>query len=808
MVDIIWNEGPYKFVDPIRYFKANDPYYWEVDNIPLKQLQENITWVKDQLGRFSITGIKRESLDELRPYVSGANNTARVRPGRYTARVNDAYDMAGTESSTAEQRQLQQLQLFLGKKIGELDHWNANTETLGGIVGEVLAKFKTKQIENATHMTGLVERTFTHPVIDAYTTANEWVTSPDGHPSVTGAGQNLSGLFKPPFPLSEVLLWASTENQSKGNYVTKVFDTKNRQLGFLPLATAENHMIKRWRGVFRTSIVDVPEELSIEIPRFDKNDFFYHDENGNRQTLSADVRIDLLFIFSKTIDTSATHVGKFYGGGEPTRITEATLGIVKGAGIGLDFKKLENVDKQYQPKVGITSDGVPMILANPSDELDTGAGFRNLGVHGSFPSPEDLLNKAPSLAEDAANDSLFLVGQSVLPVAYIVVRQEADINRSGQHVIPVADCIDIRPFFRTAELTYNERAGVAGALPALSLANPAVGKAHMDYEFERVIDDYKTRIEIVDRKITPHPPHKGGKSYAGPRAVGCGYIFGGYRWGVESTILDELTTEGYTTAATGHAELKSRYNLPADTIIPGNPDWDQSRWVNEGEHGSPGSYPNDYINTCVGPDHHTEKDHPDRNLRFSCYDNAGASHRASGFGTDNVVGYDNHYNIHFVKKTILIDREDVPWMQDYTVDVSLWNCFPLSSRSSPADMDHVAGADSIWVSKEANQFTIYCAWVANAHNPFTAKWENKHLKAAAEYGKFWPARQRSGHWFAGFGVMTDAIFEKKPNLTKYTGEPAVGVAIYPTVMFKITGIPNSYEIYNNLGSVNPTMALK
>jgi len=33
-----------KFTDPIRYFKANDPYYWEVDNIPLKQLQENVRY--------------------------------------------------------------------------------------------------------------------------------------------------------------------------------------------------------------------------------------------------------------------------------------------------------------------------------------------------------------------------------------------------------------------------------------------------------------------------------------------------------------------------------------------------------------------------------------------------------------------------------------------------------------------------------------------------------------------------------------------------------------------------------------------
>ena len=39
----------YTFTQPIRYYKANDPYYYEVDNIPLRQLEENILFVKDKL---------------------------------------------------------------------------------------------------------------------------------------------------------------------------------------------------------------------------------------------------------------------------------------------------------------------------------------------------------------------------------------------------------------------------------------------------------------------------------------------------------------------------------------------------------------------------------------------------------------------------------------------------------------------------------------------------------------------------------------------------------------------------------------
>ena len=39
----------HSFSQPVRYYKANDPYYYEVDNIPVRQLEENILWAKDQI---------------------------------------------------------------------------------------------------------------------------------------------------------------------------------------------------------------------------------------------------------------------------------------------------------------------------------------------------------------------------------------------------------------------------------------------------------------------------------------------------------------------------------------------------------------------------------------------------------------------------------------------------------------------------------------------------------------------------------------------------------------------------------------
>ena len=86
-------ESSHKFVQPVRYFKSNDPYYWEVDNIPIKQLEENILFLRDQVANnLSISGIGREDLAELKPFVNGADRTVFVNPGRYTARINDAYN--------------------------------------------------------------------------------------------------------------------------------------------------------------------------------------------------------------------------------------------------------------------------------------------------------------------------------------------------------------------------------------------------------------------------------------------------------------------------------------------------------------------------------------------------------------------------------------------------------------------------------------------------------------------------------------------------------------------------------------------
>ena len=67
----------YNFINPVRHFKANDPYYYEVDNIPIKQLEENSNFLKDQVdGILADKATKndqpkmdRSGFTELQPFV-------------------------------------------------------------------------------------------------------------------------------------------------------------------------------------------------------------------------------------------------------------------------------------------------------------------------------------------------------------------------------------------------------------------------------------------------------------------------------------------------------------------------------------------------------------------------------------------------------------------------------------------------------------------------------------------------------------------------------------------------------------------
>ena len=198
--------------------------------------------------------------------------------------------------------------------------------------------------------------------------------------------------------------------------------------------------------------------------------------------IAADQRIDLLVAYSLPIDSSSTTLNNyetgFCNGAVPVAktITTPTLGLVRGAGIGLEknnqtnplsIETLEGCESPTGPA------GSARITANASDkEATANVGIKRINgnvVHGSFPSPDDLLNQAPNLALGVGSDAWGLIGQAALPLAYVVVTK-------GQSVITANDIIDIRPFLRTTEFTYNERAGIAAANPPLSFAKCCYGR--------------------------------------------------------------------------------------------------------------------------------------------------------------------------------------------------------------------------------------------------------------------------------------------------------------------------------------------
>jgi hypothetical protein len=502
-------ESQYRFTDPIRYFKANDPIYFEVDNIPLKQLQENDLWIKDQLAKLEYTQtivsniytstitnntnnapgtITRDNFDELKPYVNGTDNKVKVRPGRFTARINDAardlpklqYMARAAFPYSSESNPLNYQDIFL-----TLSH---------PLLYSVYEKVKNAVGADSLAMNGLGERVFTRMIRDNSLISNFAIgvtdtpryNLPNGE---DGAYPNVTGR-QPVFDSNAVKAvvdsWFNPDNGGNSSRVG-----------------AESEWIKNWRGVARTAIVDIPQELEIEIPRFNPDDFYYINEANNRVRINgATQRVDLVFIWAKPIDASSTTTLSFPDNGDvPKKIYKAELGIVKGAGVGINFNIIPNASndpKADTPRLQ-DEDGNALIIPAVGDEYNTSLGFSGLNIRGSFPSPDDLMNISPTLAEFAYNDneaaladfnttglngneailnsqSLYFVGQSILPIAYVVVKNNAQLNANQVQIITPSNLVDIRPFFRTTELAYNERAGLAAAVPQVSLANPVASE--------------------------------------------------------------------------------------------------------------------------------------------------------------------------------------------------------------------------------------------------------------------------------------------------------------------------------------------
>ncbi len=869
MAEQIYNESLFRFTDPVRLFKANDPYYFEVDNIPLKQLQENCLWLKDQIRRdvIKISNVKRVDIDELRPFADGGDRVVRVKPGRFTARINDA----------STKRPLAYLRKIFGFEVGEVDAYEAAlpnpgtfetaTQTaVNALLVDALDSFKDHLSESALGLNGLGERSFTWPIVGPNQPVNQTGVTVTTQGDTNALGYESTGTGEAsklvPMIITEALVWAKARNAIADRITLTTYDFTDPFNGFSTLPKTDSFFIRAWRGIARNAIVDVPEELSIEVPNFDDSDFNYIDENGDEATVdNVYNRIDMVFIYSKPIDASSTTVLK--GSGKEV-ITTPTLGIVRGAGIRANLEGTLNYTEEYLQSTGDDH----RIMASPGDTENENIGFTAASandiafdVRGSFPAPDDLLNIAPLISEQLEENAFELVGQSILPVAYVWVTR-------GSSVVATTDVIDIRPLFRTAELAYNERAGIAAAMPQLSLANPAVGKAQMDYELKRQYDVVNGRLQVLETEEETGLPQS-------MRTVAAGYIFGGWNFGPEGAMYDfyqqvfsqDLNPDNDSESAIKQY-IRTKYGLSRTGFeVPAYPDWDVAEWAIENtDLPEVGRFPNDYINTFfsqfgaldsentrdgnivagsyrefVGPDGlNAASGIPSRARQFN---NATQPNENVTVNNQGNAFIPNAQRVHFsfIKKRIEFDRAAYPGMVDYTVDIDFVNSIPqISGARGTSTYVRAGGGNGSgrnynsgeearyignWVEKGEDYFIIYVAFATHdmAHsglNPFLGQTDIIPLVPAPHViglnNSNTSFSERGGERFSAFVGPLDDIITSNPTpqpsrfggseyvFRGYEGNPRIGKCTYPTVSWSMKAVSQTDApfFYGNLGSNN------
>ncbi|MAP53759.1 MAG: hypothetical protein CL605_02535 [Altibacter sp.] len=781
--ELTYYNTDFSYIKPVRHFKANDPYYFEVDNIPIKQLEENTNFLKDQVDGLLTEGennqnieIGRTGFSELKPFVLGNDRVVRVKPGRYTSRINNAFDLTPIQV-------INQVFGFTNTTTGA-DGESTNTFEVGtvnnSVVSGVLNEFARGTAGTAFNFNGLAERAFVFAIdsedgISIGSNEKLNVTSVLDYGEFPTVGNYQD---KPTYPNFIGSLYEQTTDVDVRNLtlLKNVFGDSTDagvQQGRL-----ESQFIKRWRGAIRTSIVDVPEELSIEIPEFDATDFSYTDENGAVQPLDSNQRIDLVFIYSKAIDENSTTIPKFNSLGGPETLTEPTLGILKGAGVGLS-RQTSTDDINADDRVNLqTLDGTPIMLANPGDEGGTTTGFSTSSggvIRGSFPSPDDLMNLAPVLSENLETTAFPLIGQTILPIAYIRVRKGTLTVQSDTLVSD--DIVDIRPFFRTTELAYNERAGIAAATPQVSIANPVVSEAHLEKVRAEIYTDLRNRLGNAVPPEPPQDPTSPPPTAAGSRVLATGIIAGGMNYGPEGALTRQRTVDGLTLNEL-RTSVTTEFGYPTDSVDFA-PMWDKAMWRQRNPGQFTGERALDYVN--VGSTLMTRHGNPDAfrlppwnkeaansivgNRTDDDYNgNLGSLGMGKLFPTDKfkVGNYQrekvmrNKMNeIYYVSKLIKIANNP---FSNYHVNVNLLNCIPLSCMSVQTDQTkqtRSAQPTGIWVVKHPNYFVINVGWACDAFAGRQKQRNGPHVHDTNKFmqqddqGKPWKDRENARN-FTGF----------------------------------------------------------
>ena len=698
-------------------------------------------------------------------------------------------------------------------------------------------------------MTGLVGRAFAWPMLDANMplgasggqmypiTQNPWFRWNTNNNNPGG-----NKIWKIPTILTEAMVWYRQKEIGGQVPFWRMFgyDQGDSNVGAVLQGEVESWFIKKWRGVTRLAIVDVDDELSISVPPFDPDDFSYIDSAGNQIAVpGVQSRIDLIFIYSKPIDSSGVKLMK---SSSVDTITRPQLGIVRGAGI---HTTEESTGNALAGGLRRPTSNEHKIIASPADQYNSNMGFTSTSandiefdVRGSFPAPDDILNIAPLLSEKLESEAYELLGQSILPVAYVWVQNSGSQDSGGTIVIDPSDVIDIRPLMRTAELAYNERAGIAAAVPQISLANPVVSRVNLDYESLQIYN-------YINSQFTDDSGGGGGggTSTAGMPVLAAGYVFGGYNFGPEGALWDFYKTRDGTDDATTRDNIRLWYYGQNATNPPMYPDWDEAYWVDSKGVTDGGKYPNDYINTFLSQGK-SDSAAPYKNdpsivggsYTQQVFDNGTTTAGTGGSVPTRIVEFGaadvganlhsfnprNRVQFHYIQKKIIFANSLPSWLHDYTVEVDLVNCLPETFFGTSLDHGELplpAGYVGHWVEKTREYFTIYIAFAARhtERNPID---EEEPPKTNPEL----PWKRRSGGLFSSFVVPVQdllksnltAIPQDKPSGYKaaggsgYAGNPRIGICTYPTVSWTVTGVPlvDLKYFYSNLNGTDPQITLK
>ena len=251
-------------------------------------------------------------------------------------------------------------------------------------------------------------------------------------------------------------------------------------------------------GVGRTAMIDFKKDVLggdqfIIPPIWDKTDWKTVNENA--------WRVDLVFIQAyPSVDQNGDSVA-----------TKSQIGYLLGAGIILDGSDT----KQDQTSRYTDGQNLKAHMATSSTVSLPGGGLtvdaNSTPIQAGIPLPDDLINHAEIAANNAAaqDNKNFMC----LPIAYLLIPPSYT-----NETILLSDSymVDIRPFFRTSELTLDERQGVVFAEPRADVTNPFATEAFVN-----------AAVAAGNKKDPPKT------NDPGMVVLGTGIIRGGRTWGIE-----------------------------------------------------------------------------------------------------------------------------------------------------------------------------------------------------------------------------------------------------------------------------------